>query len=92
MRNYGALKVDFDKEGRSMSMNFHATTVKKPLAAVCRITECGNRVCFGPKPEDNYILNIETKEKLFLKRERGTYVLEIDEKDLNKDSVFTRRE
>jgi len=92
MRNYGALKVDFDKGGRAMSMNFHATSVKKPSAAVCRITECGNRVCFGPTPEDNYILNVKTQEKLFLKRERGTYVLEIDEKDLDKDSVFTRRE
>ena len=90
MKNYGALKVEFEKGGRPMSMKFHATTVKKPLAAVCRITECGNKVCFGPKPEDNYILNVVTQEQIFLKRERGTYVLEIDAAD--EESVFTRRE
>ena len=90
MKNYGALKLQFEKEGKPMSMKFHATTVKKPLAAVCRIVECGNKVCFGPKPEDNYILNVITKEQIFLKRERGTYVLEIDIPE--KESVFTRRE
>ena len=86
MRNHGAVKVKFENEGKPMSMNFHATTVKKPLGAVCRITERGNRVCFGPEPKDNYIENIGTKEKIFMKRERGTYVLEIDLKD--NDSVF----
>ena len=62
----------------------------RALAAVCRITECGNKVCFGPKPEDNYILNVATNERILLKRERGTYVLEIDMED--KEQVFTRRE
>jgi hypothetical protein len=92
MKNYGALKVDFENEGKAMQMNFHATSVKKPLAAVCRITDCGNKVCFGPKPEDNFILNVVTQERIYMKRERGTYVLEIDLKDANKSSVFTRRE
>jgi hypothetical protein len=92
MKNYGALKVDFENDGKAMQMNFHATTVKKPLAAVCRITDCGNKVCFGPRPEDNYILNVATQERILMKRERGTYVLEIDVKDANKSSVFTRRE
>ena len=90
MKNYGAVKMEFENKGRPMSMNFHATNVKKPLAAVCRITECGNKVCFGPNPEDNYILNVATKEQIFMKRERGTYVLEINLKD--KTSGFTRRE
>jgi hypothetical protein len=71
-------------------MNFHATSVKKPLGAVCRIAERGNVVCFGPEPKDNFIQNISTKEKIYMKRERGTYVLEIDLKD--NESVFARRE
>ena len=86
MKNFGALKVDFRKGGKPMSMNFHATNVKKPLAAVCRITECGNKVCFGPQPEDNYIMNVQTNEVILMKRDRGTYVLEVD---LNTSSVFT---
>ena len=89
MKNYGALKVDFTKAGKPMQMNFHATSVKKPLAAVCRITECGNRVCFGPRPEDNYIMNIQTQEIIQMKKERGTYVLEVD---LTNSSVFTGQE
>jgi len=90
MQNYGALKVEFENAGKPMQMNFHATSVKKPLAAVCRITDCGNKVCFGPEPGDNYIMNISTKERIYMKRERGTYVLEVDLKD--KSSVFPRRE
>jgi len=90
MKNHGAVQVKFENDGKLMSMNFHATTVKKPLGAVCRIVERGNRVCFGPGPKDNYIESITTKEKIHMKRERGTYVLEIDLK--NNDSVFARRE
>ena len=71
-------------------MNFHATSVKNPLGAVCRIAERGNIVCFGPEPKDNFIKNISANEKIFIKRERGTYVLEIDLKD--NDWVFARRE
>ena len=68
----------------------HATNVKKPLGAVCRIADRGNLVCFGPTAKDNYIMNVETEEKIYMKRERGTYVLEVDLK--NPDSVFPRRE
>ena len=89
MKNFGAIKVEFKRNGKPMSMNFHATTVKKPLAAVCRIAEKGNLVCFGPRAEDNYIMNINSKEKIPITKERGTYVLEID---LNENSsVFARR-
>jgi len=90
MKNHGAIQVKFENEGKPMSMNFHATSVKKPLGAVCRIAERGNIVCFGPTAKDNFIKNLETNEKIFMKRERGTYVLEIDLKD--SESVFARRE
>jgi hypothetical protein len=90
MKNYGAIQVEFKNQGKPMSMNFHATTVKKPLAAVCRITDRGNKVCFGPDPEDNFIMTISTGEKIPIKRERGTYVLETELKSNN--SVFPRRE
>jgi len=72
MRNHGAVQVKFENEGKPMSMHLHATTLKKPLGAVCRIAERGNKVCFGPGPTDNYIENIATKEKIFMKKERGT--------------------
>ena len=90
MKNFGALEADFQNAGKAMTMNYHATNVEKPLAAVRRITECGNRVCFGPKPEDNYIMNIKTNEIILMKTERGTGVLGVDL--LGNSSFFARRE
>ena len=78
MKNRGAIRVNFNKDGKEKAMNFHVTDVKKPLGAVCRIAEKGNLVCFGPLPQHNYILNLETNEKLMMIRERGNYVIEIE--------------
>jgi hypothetical protein len=90
MTNYGAVKLKFQNEGKDRSMNFHVTDVQKPLGAVCRIADKGNYVCFGPGDVDNYILNIESGEKIWMKRERGTYVIEVDYEE-GEDSVFARR-
>ena len=50
--------------------------VQKPLAAVWRIAERGNRVCFGPDPRDNYIENIASGKKINMIRKGGSYVVE----------------
>jgi hypothetical protein len=89
MKNYGAVKIRFQNEGKARAMNFHVTDVKKPLGAVCRIADKGNYVCFGPGESDNYIMNIESGEKIWMQRERGTYVIEMSEND--EASVFTRQ-
>jgi hypothetical protein len=91
MKNYGAVKVKFQSEGKNRSMNFHVTDVQKPLGAVCRIADKGNFVCFGPNPNDNFIMNIESGEKMWMKRERGTYVIEVDYDEDDANSVFPRR-
>jgi hypothetical protein len=91
MKNYGAVKVKFQNDGRNRAMNFHVTDVQKPLGAVCRIADKGNFVCFGPGVSDNYILNIESGEKIWMKRERGTYVIEADYEVGDEESVFPRR-
>ena len=57
--------------------------VKKPLAAVWRICERGNVVPFGPENEDCFIMNKRTKDKVFMRREGGSYVL-----DVRFDSTF----
>ena len=46
-----------------MSLTFQVTSVNKPLLSVKRVTEKGNHVSFGPKPEDNFIVNKKTGEK-----------------------------
>ena len=49
MPNMGEKKVKFKtKDGINSNITFQATKVKKLLAAVSRITEKGNWVCFGP--------------------------------------------
>ena len=75
--HYGSRKVAFQADGavRTLGMGFEVTDVKKPLMAVCRICEKGNVVQFGPNAQDNYIMNIASGEKLFLKRRGNSYVL-----------------
>ena len=59
-------------------MEFQVSEVRKPLAAVWRIAEKGNRVCFGPAVEDNFVENIESGDKMFMRRVGGSYVLDVD--------------
>ena len=78
MKNMGTKRVVFIKDQKRRAMGFHVTEVRKPLAAVSRIAEKGNIVQFGPKPEDCFIQNIQTKEKMMMQLEKGTYVLDVD--------------
>ena len=67
------------EEGKKeeMSMKFEVCGVKKPLAAVWRIAGKGNRVCFGPGEEDNYIQNVSDGRKMMMRRKGGSYVIDI---------------
>ena len=66
------------EEEVELKMKFQVADVKKPLLAVCRVAEKGNKVIFGPEDEDNYILNIRTGRKIpLLKNGRGSYLLEV---------------
>ena len=58
-------------------MDFQVEAVKKPLMSVKRICENGNRVCFGPKDDDNYVINAKTKKKVHLRPNgKGSYLLD----------------
>jgi len=60
-----------------IGFKFQVTDVKKPLLAVKRIKEGGNLVQFGPEEKDNFIMNIGTKDKVYLREDpRGTFVLD----------------
>ncbi len=52
MQHYGEKQATFraGSEGTVLVMTFQASDVQKPLAAVWRITDKGNRVCVGPTP------------------------------------------
>ena len=56
MPNLGEKKVHFKtKDGLNFSITFQVTKVKKPLAAVSKITQKGNWIRFGPS--EAYIEN-----------------------------------
>ena len=59
-------------------MTFQASDVQKPLAAVWRIADKGNRVSFGPGPEDSYFQNIASGENIEMVRRGGSYIIKAD--------------
>jgi hypothetical protein len=78
IENYGQKMIFFMVKGRSCSMKYNVTDVRKPLAAVSAIVDEGNIVVFKPGLRTSYIENIASGEKLPLLRENGTYVLEME--------------
>ena len=61
-----------------MSLKFEVADVKKPLIAVKRICEKGNRVSFGPKEEDNFIQNKDTGDKILMRPSgKGSYLMDV---------------
>ena len=83
MPNLGEKKVHFKtKDGLNSSITFQVTKVK---AAVSKITEKGNWVCFGPS--EAYIQNVATGKKTNLELHNGTYSLDVE---YFNEPVFTR--
>jgi hypothetical protein len=78
MGHYGERTAKFRVLGREtgiMSLNFQVSDVQKPLVAVRRIAEKGNIVQFGPREEDNFIMNKMTGNKICMVRKGGSYVI-----------------
>eukprot|EP00973_Karenia_brevis_P040953 5666684-Karenia_brevis.AAC.1 len=64
------------EDPRRMILDFQVAEVSKPLLAVKRIVERGNRVIFGPSDKDDFILNSKTRDKVMLiPNGRGSYVM-----------------
>eukprot|EP00973_Karenia_brevis_P045456 6296140-Karenia_brevis.AAC.1 len=62
-----------------MILDFQVAEVSKPLLAVKRIVEKGNRVIFGSGKEDKFILNSKTSDKvMMIPNGRGSYVLKVN--------------
>ncbi len=80
MGHYGAKEATFktQKEKTIMSLGFQVSAAQKPLAAVWRITEKGNLVQLGPRPEDNFIQNAQTNQPAQMVRKDGSHVIEAD--------------
>jgi hypothetical protein len=61
-----------------VGLTFQATDVKKALAAVWRVCEKGNLIQFGEEPEDCFIKNKKTNRKIFMRKKKGSYVLDVE--------------
>ena len=60
-----------------MGLNFRVTDVRKPLLAVKRITEKGNVVQFGPAESDNYTKNKLSGNKIRLRKNGGSCIMDV---------------
>ena len=80
MDNLGEKKVRFRREGSAAvnSITFQVTDVGKPLASVSRILDKGNTVVFTRNSGGSYIINEKTREKIPIKEEKGTFVLDVE--------------
>ena len=71
-----------------MSLTFQVTSVNKPLLSVKRVTEKGNHVSFGPKPEDNFIVNKKTGDKIALRSNgKGSFLMDVNFENGGKISI-----
>ena len=78
MKSESQLIAAVEKSDASVcEMIFHLTDAKRMLASVDRISSAGNKVEFGPVPEDCFLQNIQTGKKIFMKKSRGVYVLDV---------------
>ena len=82
MKHYGSRKPKFQPKAGStkdqtVEIEFQVCDVTKPLVAVRRLEEMGNKVHFGPKAEDNYIEK-STGEWIQMRKKNGSYVIDVD--------------
>ena len=78
MKVDGEKVVRFVTNERQCGIKFLVTDVKKPLAAVSAIVDERNVVVFGPGPWGSFIQNLTTGEKIPMEREKGTYVINVE--------------
>ena len=79
----GAVKAaDYKpKLSRESKMRFNVAKVQEPLASAAKVVEAGNEISMEPNPEDNFIENSTTGERIGLRVEKGTFVFDVEFKD-----------
>ena len=78
MKHYGQKEVIFKHaNGKDpIGLVFQVTDVKKPLLAVRRLVEKGNKVVLSGVEGESFILNEATKVKVPVKKKGGSFVIE----------------
>ncbi len=75
--HYGENDITFKDQlsGDILGLKFQVTDVRKPLLAVRRLVERGNVSQFGPEPEQNYILHVESGRKIMMEKKGGSFII-----------------
>ena len=73
----GAVTAD-SKAAREKSLVFNVADVRKPLASAVKVCEAGNRIVLDPDPSKCRIENVQTGERISLRKSRGTYVFDVE--------------
>ena len=70
MTHYGQKEITFLQDGwkEAMGLTFQVTDVRKPLLAVRRLVEKGNKVILSAVEGESHILNVETRRKVPIKK------------------------
>ena len=78
MTHYGQKDIIFKHEGGNdvMGLTCQVTDVKKPLLAVRRLVEKGNRVMLSSGEGESCIMNIESQVRVPIKKKGGSFVIE----------------
>ena len=80
MEHYGEKEIIFKYEGGEMAdpvgLRFQVTDVRKPLLAVRRLVEKGNKVILAGGDGESYIMNEVTGVKIPIKKKGGSFVIE----------------
>ena len=78
MGHYGQKEVFFKHDGGKdpMGITFQVTDVRKPLLAVRRLVEKGNKVVLSAGDGESYIYNEAGKVKVPVKKKGGSFVVE----------------
>lgn len=73
----GGIDQEQKRWTRASALMFNVADVAKPLASAAKVCEAGNRIVLEPEPGRSYVENIESGERMLLKKEKGTYVFEV---------------
>ena len=69
--------VAAEKLTRESGITFNVTDVVRPLVSAVRICDAGNRIVMDPDPEQSYVENLNTGERIKLRRDKGTFVFDV---------------
>ena len=65
------------KLSRLSSIRFNVANVSKPLAAAVKVAEAGNLILMHPDESKCFIQNLESGERMQMRKERGTFVFDV---------------